>query len=333
MEKKAQTTQIMTLHQAHQMGENRDIADNVFDWVNCFEFSEPKTSANDNNIDDNYNNVMLWIADNVQATAGDRNYINCNITEFIEENRAIFDAFLNVVYKDEYQPQNMEKIEPESEEFFDYYLEGAFAGLINGNFSDEDYTTLWRIICESRADKTTLKTQAEKMAKMSSELEALHYAKYLTSEKHKNALDMVQNVPNNIYIEDWKREEKALTKKCDFLDQLENDLQRELYKLCDTIEKERNEQRKALDNYFISNLSSAYQESAIIDAVDTFNDSGKMTAQEFAELASENYREQLRFAGFKGMTGAQSVYKGFAKYGDEIQVQAVALVAYGVITK
>ena len=326
-------TQKTTLHTIYRTSQNsRDIADNIFDWVNCFEVSELETSANNNNIDDDYNNVLLWFADNIEVTGQNSDYIICNITQFIENNMAVFNKFLNQVYKPEWQPQNIEKIEPESEEFYDYYLEGVFGGLINGTFSDNDYSILWRIICESRADKTTLKTQCQKMAKMNQELEALHYAKYLTTQKHANALDMVQNVPNNIYIEDWKKEEKNLAKKCEYLGELENDLQNDLYVLCDTIEKERNEQRQILDNYFVK-LSSAYQESAIIDAVDTFNDSETMSAQDFADLCCENYREQLGWAGFKGMTGANSIYKGFSKYGDECQVQSVALVVYGIITR
>ena len=128
-----------------------------------------------------------------------------------------------------------------------------------------------------------------------------------------------------------KKEEKNLAKKCEYLGELENDLQKELYDLCDTIEKERNEQREILNNYFISHLSSAYQESAILDAVDTFNDTTRetMTAQDFVDLSCENYREQLMGAGF----GGSSVYKGFAKYGDECQVQGVAFVVYGIITR
>lgn len=323
-----------TLHEIYSNSANsRDIADNIFDWVNCFELCELETSANNSNIDDDYNNVLLWLADNIKVVETNSVYIICNISEFLEQEKAIFNEFLNIVYKEQYQPQNMEPIESESEEFYDYYLEGLFGDLINGNFSDKDYSILWRIICEHRASKSTLKTQAEKMAKMSRELEALHYAKYLTSEKHANALDMVQNVPNNIYIEDWKKEEKDLAKKCDCLGQLENDLQGDLYALCDTIEKERNEQRQILDNYFASHLSSAYQESAILEAVDTFNDSETMNAQEFADLCCENYREQLKGAGYGEQSGNNSIYKGFAKYGDETQVQGVAFVVYGLITR
>lgn len=328
------TTKKTTLHEIYLASQkSRDIADNIFDWVNCFEVAELETSANKNNIDDDYNNVLLWFADNIETTSNNSDYINCNITEFIEGNRAVFDEFLNEVYKEEYQPQNMEKIESDSEEFYDYYLEGVFGGLINGTFSDEDYSILWRIICEHRAENSTLKRESAKMSKMSRELDALHYAKYLTSQKHASALDMVQNCPQNIYIEDWKKEEKNLAEKCEYLAELENDLQSDLFALCDAIENERKAQRQILDNYFVGHLSSAYQEDAIINAVETFNDGEKMSAQEFADLCCENYREQLRFAGFKGMTGANSIYKGFSKYGDEAQVQAVAFAVYGIITR
>lgn len=328
------TTQKNTLHSIYLASQkSRDIADNIFDWVNCFEVAELETSANKNNIDDDCNNVLLWFADNIETTSNDSDYIHCNITEFIEENRAIFDEFLNQVYREEYQPQNIDKIESDSEEFYDYYLEDVFGGLINGTFSDSDYSLLWRIICNHRANKSTLKKNLEKMTKMSQQIDALHYARYLISEKHNNALDMVQNVPQNIYIEDWKKEEKNLAKKCEYLSTLEDDLQHELEELCNAIEQERKEQRQMMDNYFISHLSSAYQESAIFEAVDTFNDGETMNAQEFADLCCENYREQLGFAGFKGMTGASSIYKGFSKYGDETQMLAVAFVVFGIITR
>jgi len=118
-------------------GSNRDICDDVFDCLNCFEYNEqPK---------DDFDRVLLWIAEGVEVLWGDKEVICCKLSQFIENHRRIFDAFFNEVYREEYQPKNNPVIEYESEEFYDYYI-AAFFDIINGNFADEDYTTLINII-------------------------------------------------------------------------------------------------------------------------------------------------------------------------------------------
>lgn len=328
MKNAQQQTKKISLYEAYLQGTGRDIADDVFDFVNCFEFSELRTSANDNNLDDDYNNVMLWIADGVEVVDCDNDYIHCRISDFIEKNRGLFDKFLNEVYREEWQPQNMDKIESESEDFYDYYLEGCFGGLINGSFSDNDYTVLWRLICENKGKSTIQKTR-EKAERVYEQYDALKYGIMLTNQKHESAVSMIRDCPQNIYIDDWKREEKTLAKRLEKLESLAQDLADEQDRLFDLLEQLREEQRQAVSNYEISHLSSAYQESAVESAIDTFNDGDKMSAQDFADECCANYRDILKSAGFDD----SAIYKGFKQYGDECQVQGVALVLYGLITR
>lgn len=130
-----------TLKDAIILGGERDITDDIFDYLNYFDCAIDKK---DYQLDD-YDKVMRWFAENIETTGGNQDVIYCKITAFIDTHRAIFDTFLNKVYIKKYQPQNMEYIDSDSEEFYDYYL-GMFSDLINGNFAEKDYTTLLKII-------------------------------------------------------------------------------------------------------------------------------------------------------------------------------------------
>lgn len=180
--------------------------------------------------------------------------------------------------------------------------------------------------------KTTLKNRIEEMHKKTKQTDAVRYVLRILESKHRDALDMVQNVPNNVYINEWKQEEKMLAEKVQTITELLDEMSIALYHLCDLISEERNTQNETIEKV-LADLSSAYQENAILSAVDTYNDGEEMTAQEFADLACENYREQLKFAGFFGDLGAHSVYKGFAHYGDETEVQSFAFTIYDIITR
>ena len=128
-----------TLFDAIQLGGARDITDEIFDYLNYFDYSIDHVN------DDDYDFCLDWIAHSVEAIKGDRDMIFCKISDFIDKNRKIFDAFLNVVYKDEWQPQNIEHISIDDEDFYDYYM-AMFSDLINGNYSDKDYTLLAGLI-------------------------------------------------------------------------------------------------------------------------------------------------------------------------------------------
>ena len=88
-----------------------------------------------------------------------------------------------------------------------------------------------------------LKNLDEQITEKSHNLEALSYAKYLTDEKLKNARNMVENVPQNIYIEEWKAEAQHLDKISQRLDKIYNEESEEQSRLC--AEYEATEQGKA----------------------------------------------------------------------------------------
>lgn len=88
-----------------------------------------------------------------------------------------------------------------------------------------------------------LKSLDEQITEKSHDLEALRYAKYLTDEKLKNARNVVENVPQNIYIEEWKAEAQHLDKISQRLDKIYNEVGEEQSRLC--AEYEATEQGKA----------------------------------------------------------------------------------------
>lgn len=130
-----------TLLDAIILGGDRDITDDIFDYLNYFYCDTDNVLANS----DDYDKVQRWLGENIEAIRGDKDIIVCKISEFIDSNRDIFDTFLNQVYKEKYQPRNMEYIAKDSEDFYDYYMV-MFSDLINGNFATSDYTKLLKII-------------------------------------------------------------------------------------------------------------------------------------------------------------------------------------------
>ena len=84
--------------------------------------------------------------------------------------------------------------------------------------------------------KNTLNELENKMDQLGRELNALAYAMALVEEKHKNAADMVEHVPTNIYIEDWKREERHTARKLEALKGLYEKVGKEQAKICQKID-------------------------------------------------------------------------------------------------
>lgn len=80
-----------------------------------------------------------------------------------------------------------------------------------------------------------------KANQVSAELSAIDYAIYLVDEKRKSAADMVQNVPQNIYIEDWKRELNHNADKLRHLERIKVELQIKLRHICKEWDKAENE--------------------------------------------------------------------------------------------
>ena len=67
---------------------------------------------------------------------------------------------------------------------------------------------------------------------LSDEIEALRVARRYTEAEHINAVEMVENVPNNIYINEWKSEAEHLEKVLQRLDNLYKRLATEQSRLC-----------------------------------------------------------------------------------------------------
>ena len=84
--------------------------------------------------------------------------------------------------------------------------------------------------------RTKIQELEEQMDKMGAELGALAYAIQLVEEKHKSAADMVANVPTNIYIEEWKSEERYTAQKLEQLKALYEEKGKDQAKICAKID-------------------------------------------------------------------------------------------------
>lgn len=84
-----------------------------------------------------------------------------------------------------------------------------------------------------------LEQRADKIAQ---EVEALDYAIYLVSKKQREAVSMVRDCPENIYICEWKKEAQRLTEKLGHLNTIREELGEELSALCSLLENAENEQ-------------------------------------------------------------------------------------------
>jgi hypothetical protein len=126
----------ITLYEVIKLSnKDRDIADTIFDWAVYFDCPIDKDIKD---CDDWYDRAMLLIALNVKVESTNEDYIICKFTDFINENRKAIDDFFNKVNKEEWQPRNMEYIEEDSEEFYDFYLT-AFESFISGGYGINDY--------------------------------------------------------------------------------------------------------------------------------------------------------------------------------------------------
>lgn len=121
-----------------------DIADDIFDWGNYFGY--------DLESDDYYDKLLDFMADHIEFVKYQKDWYSiCKITDFIVKYQDKFDKFLNEVYLEEYTPKylckkyNMPKISEDDELFYDVYFD-MFANLLNGNFSDEEYEKLYKIL-------------------------------------------------------------------------------------------------------------------------------------------------------------------------------------------
>lgn len=135
----------ITLYEAiHHYGNDKDIADTIFDYAVYFTCEKDFKNCNDD-----YDKCMLLFALNIKVESINEDYTICKITDFIEEHRKEFDDFFNQVHKEEWQPRNMEKISVNDEEYYDFYIK-CFDYLVIGNYGKKDYTKLCKILTKGK---------------------------------------------------------------------------------------------------------------------------------------------------------------------------------------
>lgn len=121
---------------------DRDLGDTIFDWVVFFDCPIVDDIKD---CKDGYDKAMLILALNIEVESTNDNYIIAKVSDFINKYRKPIDKFFNEVHKEEYQPRNMEHIEAESEEFYDFYMT-CFESFISGGYSQEDYERFCEIM-------------------------------------------------------------------------------------------------------------------------------------------------------------------------------------------
>ena len=83
----------------------------------------------------------------------------------------------------------------------------------------------------------TIKNLEELIDEKNAQINAIQYALSLVEQKHKSACDMVENVPNNVYIEDWKREKDYTQKQAQELRAIWQSLSEDLDQLCNQLNR------------------------------------------------------------------------------------------------
>lgn len=121
---------------------DRDIADNIYDWAVYFGCDTDKDM---NDCEDYYDRAMLLLALNIEVEETNDSYIICKVADFIEKYRKPIDKFFNKVHREEWQPRNMEKIEFESDEFYDFYMT-CFESFISGGYSEDEYELFYKLM-------------------------------------------------------------------------------------------------------------------------------------------------------------------------------------------
>ena len=119
---------------------DKDICDNIFDYLNYF------TCSKENEAYDNYDLLMIYFAKHIQVLSINDIAICCDISNFINKHKRVFDKFMNEENREQYTPKWFKKtfnqiVKIDDEEFYDLYMM-TFSSLINGNYSDRQYKKL-----------------------------------------------------------------------------------------------------------------------------------------------------------------------------------------------
>ena len=125
------------------IGDGLDIADDIYDWVNYYDFSTEEQEEDYYY----YNEICKLFAMNIKVIDyRPKYYTICDITSFIKENIKAFTKFMNEQNREDFRPANYTEDELKDDElFYDLYL-GTFASLINGYYSEKSYSTLYHYL-------------------------------------------------------------------------------------------------------------------------------------------------------------------------------------------
>lgn len=128
-----------------QIQDGFDIGDNTFDYGVYFGYSF--------NSNDYFDKTLELIASKMDLIKYQPNWYSiCDITGFIDKNREVLDEFMSMVYRDEYTPkyicekEGIEKIDTDTEEFCDIYIDLLFNDIVIGNLTDSDYKILYDLL-------------------------------------------------------------------------------------------------------------------------------------------------------------------------------------------
>ena len=131
----------ITLYELFQLCQidNTDIGDDVYDWgVNFSCYIDKKKCT------DYYSKLMRYFATQIECDHYQPKwYSNCFVSKFIKEHLDVFTKFFNEENNENYQPQKYEDIDDEL--FYDIYMT-SFESLIVGNYNDEQYEKLFKML-------------------------------------------------------------------------------------------------------------------------------------------------------------------------------------------
>lgn len=130
---------IVTLYEARLAAKGLDIADDTYDIGIYFDCARSWKEAKDG-----YDKFMLLLGCNILVKKYNPDwYTVCYISEFMWDNRDIFDPFFNENNREGYRPMDYKDLNPEKDSgFYEAYIQ-PFESLLSGGYSDEDYQTLY----------------------------------------------------------------------------------------------------------------------------------------------------------------------------------------------
>ena len=116
-----------------------DIGDDTYDWVNNFSCCMDKSKAKNP-----YDKLMRYFATNIEVSNyKPKWYSNAYVSDFIKKHIDAFNKFMNENNIEGFRPCEYDDIDDET--WYDLYM-NTFSNLINGNYSDEQYAELLKLL-------------------------------------------------------------------------------------------------------------------------------------------------------------------------------------------